>query len=372
MRVTQSMLTHSSARHLSQSYQNLHTLQNQLSTGKKISRASQDPVVAMNGMRYRTQATEVSQFKRNLSEVYNWMDNADAVMDKTGSTPHRVRELAVQASNDTYEETQRKNMAQEIRQLREHLESLANTKVNNKFIFNGTNTKDAPLSADKINMGIEVLAEDPASHVITYNSEVYELDAEHEGEGLVFRKADSNETITITDLGGENQELIFNNGSGQTNEPLERQIVVSEKGAVSTNNEKVEIELMKGVNVPVNVNPGKVFSADFFGDIIQLEKALEDPATTSEELIGLIASFDRQIEKVVNERAELGARYNRVEMIDDRIQEQEVIAKRILSENEDVDIEKVITELLAAENVHRAALASTSRIMRPTLMDFLR
>jgi flagellar hook-associated protein 3 FlgL len=34
-----------------------------------------------------------------------------------------------------------------------------------------------------------------------------------------------------------------------------------------------------------------------------------------------------------------------------------VIAKRILSDNEDADIEKVITELLMTENVHRATLS---------------
>ncbi|SES30238.1 flagellar hook-associated protein FlgL [Salipaludibacillus aurantiacus] len=292
MRVTQSMIANSSLNHLSNSYQQLKKYQDQLSTGKKISRASEDPVIAMNGMRYRTQAAETSQFKRNLSEVYNWMDTADSALDKTTNTLHRLRELTVQASNDTYEAGQRANIANEVRQLKEHLESLANTQANNKYIFNSTNTTSKPVNL--------------------------------------------------------------------------------EAGEFSTNTENVEIELLKGVKIPVNIRPQNVFSQDLFNDIQALEDMLEDPNTTAADLSGMLNTIDTHINNSVDERAELGARVNRIEMIDDRIQEQEVIAKRILSDNEDADIEKVITGLMMQENVHRAALSSSGRIIQPTLMDFLR
>ncbi|MFP3359319.1 flagellar hook-associated protein FlgL, partial [Planococcus sp. SIMBA_143] len=59
-------------------------------------------------------------------------------------------------------------------------------------------------------------------------------------------------------------------------------------------------------------------------------------------------------------------------MIDDRLGYQEVIANRILSDNEDADIERVITDLKTQESVHRAALGVGARIIQPTLMDFLR
>ncbi|ADU31865.1 flagellar hook-associated protein FlgL [Evansella cellulosilytica] len=394
MRVTQSMLTNSSLRHLSQSYQTLHDIQNQLATGKKISRASQDPVIAMNGMRYRTQVVETEQFNRNLTEVYNWMENADATLDQVTSTMHRIRELAVQASNDTYESTQRANISKEIEQLREHLQSLANTKANNKYIFNGTNTTNAPLDADQMNVGFNAIEEAladlpnfnadeavPFTHVLTHNSGRYEL-VEKNDDGYIFQDVNNpNKSITVAVDGEGNPESFthahtYVNNAGETvtdtKDLKERQFVVSRLDSVSTNTQKVEIELLKGVNVATNINPSNVFSTDFFGDIYQLEKALNDPAATGKELEELIANFDRQIDKVVNERAELGARYNRVEMIDDRMKEQEVIARRILSNNEDADIEKVITNLLSSENVHRAALSSMGRIMQPTLMDFLR
>ncbi|WP_026691427.1 flagellar hook-associated protein FlgL [Alteribacter aurantiacus] len=385
MRVTQSMLSNNSLRHLSQSYQQLHTLQNQLSTGKKITRASDDPVVAMNGMRYRTQVTEIEQFQRNLGEVNNWMDNSDATLDKVTHSLHRVRELTVQASNDTYEDSQRSNIAKEVEELRKHLQSLANTKTNGKYIFNGTNTTNEPVREDLLDVGMDsagfqswIQGED-AAHAYHITNHGVRYDRDEEATGMVFT-SEGGDRIVFTDFPGEDavvqREFTQVDADGnevqQVVEMSERDFVISADVAVSTNSRNVEIELLKGVNMPVNIDPLKVFSSDFFGDLIQLEKALKDPDVKGPELTSFIDTVDRQIEKVVNERAELGARQNRIEMMEDRVREQEVIAKRVLSDNEDADMEKVISELMSQENVHRAALASSARILQPSLMDFLR
>lgn len=63
---------------------------------------------------------------------------------------------------------------------------------------------------------------------------------------------------------------------------------------------------------------------------------------------------------------------NRLDLVENRLSEQEVIAKRVMSDNEDADMEKVIMNLKTQESVHRAALAAGSRIIQPTLLDFLR
>ncbi|KZE64238.1 flagellar biosynthesis protein FlgL [Fictibacillus phosphorivorans] len=298
MRVTQSMLSNNMLRHISQSYGSMAKTQEQLSTGKKISRPSDDPVVAMKGMTYRTNLTQVEQYKRNLSEAYNWMENSDAAMDKATSVMQRIRELTVQASNGTYEESQKGMIGQEINQLKEHLVSIANTQVAGKYIFNGNDTTNKPVDFNK-------------------------------------------------------------------------------SPAVSTNGNPVNLELSQGIEIAVNMNPKNIFThkegppeSGLFGDINELMKALE--GKSGEDISGFLEKLDSHINHLVAERAELGARYNRVELIDARVSEQEVIANRILSDNEDADIERVITDLKMQESVHRAALAVGSRIMQPTLMDFLR
>lgn len=295
MRVTQTMLSNNMLRNISKSYENMGKYQDQLSTGKKINRPSDDPVIAIKGMRYRTNLTEVEQYQRNISEVYNWMETSDAAMDKMSQAMHRVRELTVQASSGTNDIDEKKSIALEIDQLKQHIESIANTKVGNKYIFNGTDTTTQPI-----------------------------------------------------DLA---------NGRNVPTDP----------------SNPVLIELSKGVKLNTNVDGVKLFKGDNTNDIFtELDNLVKDLNSNSTDIGKYLTLLDSHASNITASRADLGARYNRVELIDDRLSEQEMIANRIISDNEDADIEKVITNLKIQETVHRAALGVGARIVQPSLLDFLR
>lgn len=292
MRVTQGMLASNSLRSLSASYDRLGKYQDQLATGQKITRPSDDPVVAIKGMFYRSNLTEVEQYKRNLSELYLWMDNSEAGLEQTNSALQRVRELVIQGKNGTNSPEDKKAIANEIAQLKEDIASVANTKVAGRYIFNGTEVENPPVT-----------------------------------------------------LG---------------NPPT-----------VALNTASYNVEVSSGVNIKANINPENVFSQELFDTIQDIEDHLNG-ISTPDDLDALLGKLDGFMEKLSAERSELGARYNRLEMVDSRIAKQEVIANRVLSDNEDADIERVITDLKIQESIHRAALSVGSRIIQPTLMDFLR
>lgn len=294
MRVTQSMLSGNMLSNLTNSYETMAKYQDQISSQKKITRPSDDPVIAMKGITYRRNLQEVEQYKRNFSEAYNWMDNSDASLDKAGQALQRIRELVVQASSDTYDEGQRASISEEIGQLKEHVVEIANTKVGDKYIFNGTDTLNKPVNVE----GSEI--------------------------------------------------------------------------SVSKSENPVQFELSKGVFISVNVNPQDAFSKELFSDIEGLMLALENPESNGDSLSPFLNEIEGHISNVTDARANLGARANRVELMESRIDEQEIISKKMMSENEDIDFEKVVTEMLAQESVHRAALSVGSRVIQPTLMDFLR
>src|SRR5690554_2462218 len=129
MRVTQSMLSGNMLRNLSNSYAKMGKIQDQIITGKKVNRPSDDPVVAMKGINYRTELNNVEQYARNIGEAYNWLDTTDDTFDKIGSALHRTKELLVQASSDTLTNEDREKVNSEFQQLREHVRDLANTKI---------------------------------------------------------------------------------------------------------------------------------------------------------------------------------------------------------------------------------------------------
>jgi flagellar hook-associated protein 3 FlgL len=86
----------------------------------------------------------------------------------------------------------------------------------------------------------------------------------------------------------------------------------------------------------------------------------------------ILQKIDTEIDRFLKVQAEVGAKQNRVEMMEDRLASQEVIATQVMSENEDVDMEKVITELITQESIQRAALSVGAKVIQPTLVDFLR
>ena len=288
MRVTQSMLSNNLLRNLSNSYSRLGKLQEQLSTQKKITRPSDDPVVAMLGMGYRTDTNRIEQFKRNIGEVKNWVETTDDALDHAVNALQRIRELVIQASNGTYEEGQRSYIGKEIEELKKHIQTIGNTQMAGKYIFNGTETNVRP---------------------------------------------DGN----------------FADGT-------------------------IEIEVFQGIKIPVNTN-GK----DLFGDLIsdggvldQIIDDLQNGNVPDEDISNHIAVIDEEIDRFLSERASIGARQNRVDLMEERLGMQEVISKRILSDNEDIDIEKAIMDLTIQESILRASLSVGSRMIQPTLVDFLR
>lgn len=297
MRVTQGMLSNNMLRNLMNSQTRMSNYMEQLYTGKKISRPSQDPVIAVKGINYRTQVSQVEQYKRNTGEIHNWMDNSDAALDKATQAMQRLRELAIQASNDPYGEEERESIRQEVEQLKQHLIDVANTNVNGKYIFNGTNTEEAPIQASE-------------------------------------------------DADGE--------------------------FAIEFNTDAVNIAVSNQTVLQANVNAENVFSVELFEHIDLFMERLETASEDGNEIGQSIADLDVHINHAIDARAELGARMNRLELVENRLDEQKVIATRTMSENEDVHMEEAITNLITQESLHRAALAAGSRVIQPTLIDFLR
>lgn len=91
-------------------------------------------------------------------------------------------------------------------------------------------------------------------------------------------------------------------------------------------------------------------------------------ATTGDEIPGLTEINN----KVLEVRATVGAKQNRVELMESRLQTQEINVTKQMSLNEDTDYAKTITEMVTAESIHQASLSVGAKIIQQTLVDFIR
>ena len=150
VRVTQSMLSNNMLRNLNTSYSKMSKLQDQINSGRKFARPSDDPVAAVKGMDYRVQLDKIGQFTRNVNEMKSWVDTTDSSLSDVTSALTRVQELVTQAANDSNTADERKKIAVEIEQIQQQIRDVANTQVAGKFIFSGTNTSSPLFKDDQI------------------------------------------------------------------------------------------------------------------------------------------------------------------------------------------------------------------------------
>ncbi|MDQ0199565.1 flagellar hook-associated protein FlgL [Neobacillus ginsengisoli] len=143
-RITQNMMNQTMLSNLQSNYRALDQTQKQLSSGKKIDKPSDNPVTAVRSMYYQSSLNEIDQYKRNASDGSSWMQTTDEGLDQVTQVLQRVRELTVQASNDTNDQNARNAIAAEMSQLKDHLGEVANSEIGGKFIFAGTDTKTPP------------------------------------------------------------------------------------------------------------------------------------------------------------------------------------------------------------------------------------
>lgn len=147
MRITQTMLSNNMLRNLNSSYLKMGKLQEQLSSGSKLTKPSDDPVASVKGMGYRTTLAKNEQYTRNMNEVNSWLDTTDSTLSEVNKALQRVKDIVTQAANDTNTPEDREAMQKEVDQLRMQIRDLANTQQGGKYLFAGTAT-DQPLFAD--------------------------------------------------------------------------------------------------------------------------------------------------------------------------------------------------------------------------------
>ncbi len=138
MRTTNNMLINNMLYHMNNNLYRMSKLQTQMATGKKIEIPSDDPIVAARALKFRTDVSEIQQFKSNANDAYSWMDMTEVTLGKMIDILHDARERAVQAANSgTLTMDDKNKIMQEIKQLRSQSVHLANTSYAGRYIFSG-------------------------------------------------------------------------------------------------------------------------------------------------------------------------------------------------------------------------------------------
>lgn len=313
MRITNNMLINNMVYNLNQNLKTMENLQYQLATGKKFRVPSDDPIGASKSLKFSTDISKLTQYKRNAEDAMSWLDDTEAAMAEINQVLKRAYELSVQTANGTYEGEDLIMVREEIEQLKEHLLQIANTTYAGRHIFNGYNT-DKPL-----------LIKDNGE--IVYNTELKQDEIFQYNVGLA-------EKIEINTIG------------------------IKVFGVVQAGNYEYDVD----VNNP-STKPALIDVLDKFSQAL----AADDDS----EIQKTISNLQASMEQLLSVRAEVGAKMNRLELTTKKLDSQINNVTELLSHNEDVDVTEAIMNLSMAQNVYVSSLMTGAKIIQPTLAQFL-
>jgi flagellar hook-associated protein 3 FlgL len=145
---------------------------------------------------------------------------------------------------------------------------------------------------------------------------------------------------------------------------------------VGSANDQIERRVGPNQKVRVNLTGPEVFGADgsgAAGNLFQIvDQIAKDLQTNPSALSADLGALDSQLVTVQNQLGAVGARYNQVDGMKSRAEDQQVTMKNGLSEVENIDLPKTIVDLQLQEIAYKSALSATSRVIQPSLLDFLR
>lgn len=144
MRITNGMQSTSMLRSLQGSGERSMKLQEQLSTGCRINRPSDDPVGISRLLRLNRDLSENEQYAKNAQDAKAMLDATDTALGGIDDILQRLHEIAVSGANDTLPQASKDALADEVDELLGQLEQVGNTTYSGIYIFAGEKVDTEP------------------------------------------------------------------------------------------------------------------------------------------------------------------------------------------------------------------------------------
>ncbi len=221
MRITNQMITGNSLRNMQKSMNAVNKVTQQMTTGKKVSQASEDPVIAIRALKLRTTVNQLQQYKeKNIPDASSWFDISTTSLDNITKRIEDITTYCVQGSTDSFNSDDRSAIIDSLKQLQEMLYEEGNATYAGRYIFSGyktdrsltfIDTEDVSKYSYDITQSFDPTAMD-TKNVVLDGVDYTKVDAYIDGTSTyempnaeqVYRLNLAYENITDTNNAGEN------------------------------------------------------------------------------------------------------------------------------------------------------------------------
>ncbi len=323
MRVTENANYEAIKGAVSRSKEKMENLQFQSSTLRKVNTPSDDPIGTSKILELRTDKMNNDQYQMNSKMAETFLSNTESAVADLTEIIGRAKEIAIgQSSTSTSSESTRVAISEEINQLYKQSIGVANRKIGERYLFGGYKTQKPPVDEQGVYHGDngQMMVEIAKDVFLTMNIPGVEAFNTHPKAAYASQNA---------------YKEPRNSGSPEQSE---------QEGILENINVFDELQ-----NFRIGLLTGNM-----------------------EAIHSTLERFDQLHSKLVTTQAKLGSRIQGISATGQSIDRQNITNASLSSVLEDADMAQVVTDMSKEEAVFKNALASSKRLIQPTLLDFLK
>ncbi|MGO1461683.1 MAG: flagellar hook-associated protein FlgL [Oleiphilaceae bacterium] len=405
IRISSQQVFSSGINRLQELNSNLNSTQQQIASGKRVNKPSDDPVAAARILKLNQELARVSSYERNVSLADNRLSQEENSLTSAVDVIQRIRELTVQAGNGSLSSNDRQSISSEMKERLGQLANLANTRdASGEYIFSGF--QGSVQAFQQNDEGKYVYQGDEGQRVLEIDDGVTVPISDH-GKGIfvdipaaatgshtndasggfisgvsVVNEADLNAgfngslpgDITIeVDASGNIQAQDMNGNTlpvappeYESGEPF---VVAGVEATIS------DVTAGAGDTFTLNINKKQsVFGTieNLITGLDSIEKGTPEGRAAYEDMVAQsLVNLDSAQESLVLKQTELGGRMNAVESTTNFLADSSVYTNDIRSQLQDVDYAEAISNLSFQSFVLQAAQQSFAQVSQLSLFDRL-
>ncbi|MGN0342166.1 MAG: flagellar hook-associated protein FlgL [Roseburia sp.] len=143
MRITNNMIMNNTKTNINGNKTNLDTLNNQMSSQKKISKPSDDPVIAIRALRLRSSLSQINQYyEKNIPDAESWLEVTETALDNMKSLLTDIHTQCVRGSTGTLNADDRNTILKQLKALGEQVYSEGDADYAGRTVFTGYKTNN--------------------------------------------------------------------------------------------------------------------------------------------------------------------------------------------------------------------------------------
>ncbi|MCP4875973.1 MAG: flagellar hook-associated protein 3 [Gammaproteobacteria bacterium] len=377
----------------------LARLQQQISSGMRLSKPSDDPAAASKVLELEQSVSLNLQYQSNINLAEQRLNQQDAILANYDNLLIRVRELAIQANNAPVDAVSRNAIAAELDERLGEVLSLANSiDANGDFLFAGFQNNNAPFTRATTGSRDHVTFNGDDGVRAVQISQTRQMDTDITGQEIFMQVASTTSLreIPAAANGGTGviapasvaDSSLFVAGDYEVRFTAPGVYDVFDvagginivTGATYTDSQQIDFQ---GIRTSITGVPaaGDVFTIssgqyqDVFSIVASLSETLKTAPTSDIRAANIaqsLADLDNAFENALNARTRIGGRLNALQGQREDNEGQVLVARSTLSILRDTDLAEAISQLALEQTTLDAAQAVFARITSSSLFNFLK